>query len=153
VLQNACFQNDNVCLFPFHVRVSLKQQSKRSLMRAMFGPSAWSRLAPKPIVNGTLAHLRQESSAWRPPLHLWPCLGPNPPARSFTTCRRQLAAESPYAKPPTDLDSNITKEEKDHFDKVEAKNKQGQIRTPWMREGSDTPPVAKKQSPGAMTKG
>ena len=48
---------------------------------------------------------------------------------------------------------NVTKEEEEHYDKLLAENKKQAIRTPWMREGSSIPPVARARSAGAMTKG
>jgi hypothetical protein len=57
------------------------------------------------------------------------------------------------ARPASELNDNITQEEKDHFAKKLEEDKGKQIRTPWHREGSDTPPVARQRSAGAMTKG
>lgn len=57
------------------------------------------------------------------------------------------------ARPAADLNHNITQEEKDHFAKKLNEDKGKQIRTPWHREGSDLPPVARQRSAGAMTKG
>lgn len=57
------------------------------------------------------------------------------------------------ARPAADLNNNITQEEKDHFAKKLREDKGKQIRTPWQREGSDVPPVARQRSAGAMTKG
>jgi hypothetical protein len=51
------------------------------------------------------------------------------------------------------LHQDVTKEEMSHFDKKVAEDTSKQIRTPWMREGSDRPPVATNRSAGAMTKG
>lgn len=57
------------------------------------------------------------------------------------------------ARPASELNENITQEEKDHFAKKLLEDKGKQIRTPWHREGSDLPPVARQRSAGAMTKG
>lgn len=58
------------------------------------------------------------------------------------------------ARPAGDLNQNITQEEKDDYQKrLERNMKNKQIRTPWHHEGSDTPPVARQRSAGAMTKG
>ncbi|EUC31744.1 hypothetical protein COCVIDRAFT_41299 [Bipolaris victoriae FI3] len=57
------------------------------------------------------------------------------------------------ARPAAELNENITQEEKDHFAQKLKEDKGKQIRTPWHREGSDTPPVARQRSAGAMTKG
>ncbi|KAJ9635081.1 hypothetical protein H2199_008567 [Coniosporium tulheliwenetii] len=58
-----------------------------------------------------------------------------------------------YSQPAETLSHNVTEEEKADYDKAVAEDKGKQIRTPWMREGSDTPPVARQRSAGAMTKG
>lgn len=50
-------------------------------------------------------------------------------------------------------DSQATQEELSHYDRQVAADKEKQIRTPWMRDGSDKPPVATQRSAGAMTKG
>ncbi|KAF2036612.1 hypothetical protein EK21DRAFT_51940 [Setomelanomma holmii] len=80
--------------------------------------------------------------------------------RGFALCAR-LRQESPRthqydnsnARPAAELNDNITQEEKDHFAKKLQEDKGKQIRTPWHREGSDVPPVARQRSAGAMTKG
>ncbi|KAF2830781.1 hypothetical protein CC86DRAFT_367459 [Ophiobolus disseminans] len=59
----------------------------------------------------------------------------------------------PNERPAAELNNNITQEEKEHFAKKLAEDKGKQIRTPWHREGSDVPPVARQRSAGAMTKG
>ncbi|KAF2116339.1 hypothetical protein BDV96DRAFT_686719 [Lophiotrema nucula] len=85
--------------------------------------------------------------------------------RAFTgTCRVQVALpdghknkedgyESSNARPAAELNENITQEEKDDFNKRLQEDKGKQIRTPWHRDGSDVPPVARQRSAGAMTKG
>jgi hypothetical protein len=60
---------------------------------------------------------------------------------------------SANARPASELNEKITQEEKDHFAKKLREDKGKQIRTPWHREGSDVPPVARQRSAGAMTKG
>ena len=57
------------------------------------------------------------------------------------------------ARPVSQLNHNITQEEKDDFARKLQEDKGKQIRTPWHREGSDVPPVARQRSAGAMTKG
>jgi calcium uniporter protein, mitochondrial len=61
--------------------------------------------------------------------------------------------ENSNARPAEELDHNITQEEKDDFERKIAQDRSKQIRTPWQREGSDIPPVARQRSAGAMTKG
>lgn len=56
-------------------------------------------------------------------------------------------------QPAANLSQEIGKEEKDHYEKVVEHSKQSQMRAPWMREGSDKPPVARLRSAGAMVKG
>lgn len=57
------------------------------------------------------------------------------------------------SKGPDDSEANYTKEEQEHFDRMIAQDKNKQIRTPWMREGSERPPVSRMRSAGAMVKG
>ncbi|KAF2178375.1 hypothetical protein K469DRAFT_599714 [Zopfia rhizophila CBS 207.26] len=57
------------------------------------------------------------------------------------------------ARPAEKLDHNVTQEEKDEYERKLVEDKEKQIRTPWHREGSDQPPVARQRSVGAMTKG
>ncbi|KAF2130514.1 hypothetical protein P153DRAFT_422399 [Dothidotthia symphoricarpi CBS 119687] len=71
-------------------------------------------------------------------------LRPQPPKPDFT---------SSNGRPASDLNNNITEEEKADFAKRLDEDKGKQIRTPWHREGSDQPPVARQRSAGAMTKG
>lgn len=61
--------------------------------------------------------------------------------------------ENSNARPASELNNNITQEEKDDFARKLQEDKGKQIRTPWHREGSDIPPVARQRSAGAMTKG
>ncbi|KAF3050321.1 hypothetical protein E8E11_002941 [Didymella keratinophila] len=61
--------------------------------------------------------------------------------------------ENSNARPASELNNNITQEEKDDFAQKLQEDKGKQIRTPWHREGSDVPPVARQRSAGAMTKG
>lgn len=56
-------------------------------------------------------------------------------------------------QPAANLSQNVGKEEKEHYDRVVEHSKQSQMRSPWMREGSDKPPVARLRSAGAMVKG
>ncbi|GAB7363783.1 hypothetical protein MBLNU230_g4351t1 [Neophaeotheca triangularis] len=57
------------------------------------------------------------------------------------------------ALPAAEVSQKVEDVEKDHFTRVEEESKEKQIRAPWMREGSDKPPVARARSAGAMTKG
>lgn len=65
----------------------------------------------------------------------------------------QSAPDSSHSQPATGLSQNVTQAEKDHFSKVEKESKAMQSRSPWMRDGSDVPPVQRNRSAGAMTKG
>ena len=56
-------------------------------------------------------------------------------------------------QPAADLSQNVTKEEVEHYDKIVEHSKKSQMRSPWMHEGSDKPPVARLRSAGAMVKG
>jgi hypothetical protein len=81
--------------------------------------------------------------------------------RKLTTSHRFLRPDgekfqgydNSNARPAVELDHNVTQEEKDDFAKKLSEDKGKQIKTPWHREGSDTPPVARQRSAGAMTKG
>ena len=75
-------------------------------------------------------------------------------ARSKLQEKSQYDYSSPNARPAKDLNHDITKEEQEDYDqKLKREVKERQIRAPWNREGSDTPPVARQRSAGAMTKG
>ncbi|KAL2349806.1 hypothetical protein BJ546DRAFT_603657 [Cryomyces antarcticus] len=79
-------------------------------------------------------------------------------AASTTRCVRETKRDehlegSSHTQPAGNLNHNVTEEEKAHYDEVLAHSKSQQIRTPWHREGSDQPPVARQRSAGAMTKG
>lgn len=60
-----------------------------------------------------------------------------------------------YNQPASTVSQNITLPETQHFDRVERETelKARQRASPWTREGSDVPPVARNRSAGAMTKG
>lgn len=55
--------------------------------------------------------------------------------------------------PAAELSQDVTPAERTHFDTIEEESKEKQMRSPWMRDGSDKPPVARNRSAGAMTKG
>ncbi|KAF2434584.1 hypothetical protein EJ08DRAFT_646529 [Tothia fuscella] len=77
-------------------------------------------------------------------------------SRHFSVTRPlKVDAESDasHSQPASDLHHEISSEEKSHYDKAIAADKGRQIRTPWHRDGSDKPPVARERSAGAMTKG
>lgn len=61
--------------------------------------------------------------------------------------------DSSHSQPAHKLSHNVSDEEKNHYDNMVEHSKANQIKSPWMREGSDTPPVARQRSAGAMTKG
>ncbi|KAK3684693.1 hypothetical protein LTR37_020023 [Vermiconidia calcicola] len=63
------------------------------------------------------------------------------------------SADNSYTQPAADVSQDITQVEQNHFDRVESESKEKQARSPWMREGSEKPPVARNRSAGAMTKG
>lgn len=58
-----------------------------------------------------------------------------------------------HSQPAHKLSQNVTEEEENHYEKMLEHSKASQMRSPWMREGSDKPPVARQRSAGAMTKG
>lgn len=60
-----------------------------------------------------------------------------------------------YSQPASKVSQNVTPGEEEHFEQVERQSemKAKQLASPWTREGSEIPPVAKPRSAGAMTKG
>lgn len=61
--------------------------------------------------------------------------------------------EKSYSQPAAETSQDVPQVEKDHFDKIERESKDKQVRSPWMRQGSDKPPVQRMRQAGAMTKG
>ncbi|PVI01689.1 DUF607-domain-containing protein [Periconia macrospinosa] len=122
-----------------------------SLTRIPYTPHALpSRRFPRPI---PVAHPHLD----RRPLNLQLLAH----ARSFTNNPsravdpkpiRSNAFENPNSRPAIELNHEVTQEEKDDYERQLA-DKTKQMRAPWMREGSDVPPVARQRSAGAMTKG
>ena len=49
--------------------------------------------------------------------------------------------ESSYARPAHELSQQVTDEENAHYDAKLEESKKAQLRRPWVREGSDTPPA------------
>lgn len=80
-----------------------------------------------------------------------PSLYPKP--REPTTGKQNPAAS--YNQPASTVSQNVTLPEQQHFERVERESglKAKQLSSPWTREGSDVPPVARNRSAGAMTKG
>jgi hypothetical protein len=60
-----------------------------------------------------------------------------------------------YSQPASKVSQNVLPDEKEHFERIERESelKAKQLASPWTREGSDVPPVARPRSAGAMTKG
>lgn len=103
------------------------------------------RIAPRATRAGPRALFRHAS--------LYPR---HPSLRYFSASQRwksDTTSDATQSKPAGDLHQVVTEEEKSHYDKRVAEDTSKQIRTPWMREGSDRPPVATQRSAGAMTKG
>lgn len=67
--------------------------------------------------------------------------------------RHQVQHEGADAQPSHKVSQNITSEEKAQYESMVQHSKERQMRSPWMREGSDQPPVARQRSAGAVTKG
>ncbi|EMC98303.1 hypothetical protein BAUCODRAFT_32321, partial [Baudoinia panamericana UAMH 10762] len=61
--------------------------------------------------------------------------------------------DSSHSQSAANLSHDVTQAEKDHFRRIEKESKDKQTRSPWMREGSNVPPVARQRSAGAMVKG
>ncbi|KAF2089490.1 hypothetical protein K490DRAFT_37551 [Saccharata proteae CBS 121410] len=122
-------------------------------LRTSASPSAWhglvrtTKLRPQHLRPSIQPHRRLSAHQCR--------------ARSFSSTERlSINTERPdansYAQPASKLNQNVTQEEQEDYERKVAEDKTKQIRTPWMREGSDEPPVAthgRKRSAGAMTKG
>lgn len=84
------------------------------------------------------------------------CFSTTCPSRNPKERQRYDTASAPdssYSKPASQLSQHVTREEKDHFARVEEHSKSLQTRSPWMHDGSDVPPVSRFRSAGAMTKG
>ena len=64
-------------------------------------------------------------------------------SNAFSTSSRFYEHVKPNSENPTSSE----------LDQKLAEDKEKQIRTPWHRDGSDKPPVARQFSAGAMTKG
>ena len=60
-----------------------------------------------------------------------------------------------YSQPASKVSQDVTPPEVEHYNRTsrEAELKTKQLASPWTREGSDVPPVARNRSAGAMTKG
>lgn len=118
---------------------TMQSQATFSLARTLAHPQLCTRQLPSTGIfrartNPPVAHLRS----------------------SFSTASRlriETYADKSYTQPSENLNQDVTKAEEEHFEKQVADNKAKQIRTPWHREGSDTPPVARQRSASAMTKG
>lgn len=127
----------------------------------------------EPLLSRLVAQAAPRSSRFQP--QAWVCCGcrvrprdahaTSPNQRSFaTTTSRQLREkedphstknleDSSYSQAAGNLSQNVGQAEKDHFERIEEESKSRQMRSPWMREGSDKPPVSTNRSAGAMTKG
>ena len=64
-----------------------------------------------------------------------------------------VRSDTSDSQPADKLSHNITQEEKDHYKKAAEHGRSQQIRTPWQREGPDTPPAEKDPSKEAMSEG
>jgi hypothetical protein len=58
-----------------------------------------------------------------------------------------------YAQKAKDLNQQGIDDQLSDYDTAIADEKEKQTKTPWHREGADTPPVRRQRSAGAMTKG
>ncbi|KAF4555943.1 Hypothetical protein D9617_2g059080 [Elsinoe fawcettii] len=78
----------------------------------------------------------------------------NPPSSTTNPVQASdKVTESSYARPAFELSQNITPEEKEHYAELESHSKAAQLRSPWTRASSDTPPVHTPRIASAMTKG
>lgn len=58
-----------------------------------------------------------------------------------------------YTQPAAETSQDVAPEESRHYGRAEEESKQKQRKSPWMRSGSDDPPVSKIKNAGNMTKG
>ncbi|KAJ4371190.1 hypothetical protein N0V83_004406 [Neocucurbitaria cava] len=119
---------------------------------ASLSRGATLRTAPASQLLGTysrIAYPTRPAAAARPLQLRCFTITSHPRSESF----RSNGYNNSNARPTLELNENVTQEEKDHFAKKLDEDKGKQIRTPWHREGSDKPPVARQRSAGAMTKG
>ncbi|KAL8793557.1 MAG: hypothetical protein Q9195_003819 [Heterodermia aff. obscurata] len=106
--------------------------------------------AALPTLRSALALTR----ASRAPRPLSPFTSRTPIAQRrafhFSTLRRSEQTQSKSVK---DLSQQALDKEESDFDHSIAQERDKQQKTPWHREGSSLPPVARPRSAGAMTKG
>jgi hypothetical protein len=78
----------------------------------------------------------------------------NTPTDTRTTWLRQYATPSSAAKPdPARALHNEPDDRPSELDEAVSHVKKNQRKTPWQREGSQTPPVQRERNASAMTKG
>ncbi|KAK0120370.1 hypothetical protein ONS95_011773 [Cadophora gregata] len=124
---------------------AISTSTSRTLLRFHFQPHITSTFRSRPLER---SQPRLYSS---PPASL-----PSLSIRTFSTSRRHYSEEDATSKAKA-LNQKGLDEQEDGFhrqiDDAIGKAKELQARTPWHREGSDTPPVKRNRSAGAMTKG
>ena len=67
--------------------------------------------------------------------------------------QQATSTHNSYTQPAIEQSQHVSQAETNHFDRIEEESKERQMRSPWMREGSEKPPVARLRQAGAMTKG
>lgn len=115
---------------------------------------AATRFAPQ--APRSTAHVRCRVTARTPPsINQTRCFTPS--ARSHIREKPDTSTVSKRTDsdsvPAAELSQDVTAAERNHFDRIEEQSKEKQMRSPWMRAGSEKPPVARPRSAGAMTKG
>lgn len=125
----------------------------------------------EPLLSRTSLHLRTRTTGQisnRP----WVCSSCRIQTSLSQSTRRTFATSSPlrpqekqkpfetltdneksYNQPAAEVSQDVPQQEQNHFDRIERESKAKQMQSPWMREGSDKPPVERMRSAGAMTKG
>jgi hypothetical protein len=110
-------------------------------------------LAPPPSQN---AIVRRTSRVTQPPALALPSCQVLLAIRSFSGCKSSREGKD-YAAQAKELNQKGLDKQEDGFnnqlDNAIGEAKELQARTPWHREGSDQPPVKRRRSAGAMTKG
>lgn len=80
----------------------------------------------------------------------------HPLQRQFTSASRlfiTVRSDTADSRPAKDLSHNISQEERDEYKEAATFGRARQIRTPWQRDGPDTPPAEKESSNGTMSEG
>ena len=130
-------------------------------------PKLYQSTKMEPLLSRTFAQAAPRAACRKPILTSSSCSSSYLTRRPFTVSAshqyprprapndgKQNPAAS-YSQPASKVSHDVSQPEKDHYERLEreAELKAKQLASPWTREGSDVPPVARNRSAGAMTKG